>query len=260
MAYLHAQDAPPVDITEDDSASEEDMDAESDASSEDDSSDIEISTEGRTAEEIEAIKKSLGMSGEIESPKKKTETKRDETVMTLEEVQEFIYSLPAAKDAIDIPVSEEASWQKIYDIYSRQIAYRESAKKLRASLEARQESFAEPRTKIINAYKENLKKVYAAERAAYQESLASDKKNSKKTASTMKKSGDDEEKIKSSTASETDEDGKKEKVASAPKPKKQAPEEDIGLKEQEIPTTAEEGKKKKVITAENAPDFDPSNL
>ncbi len=270
VSYLYAQDAPPVDIVEDDSPSDESVEDDSSAeegvddedvsnTEEDDSSDISFNTDGKTEEEIAAIKKSLGMVKEAKVASKSVE--EDEPVMTLEELQEYIYSLPAAKDAIDIPISEEASWRKIYDIYSRQIAYRESAKKLRASLEARQESFAEPRTEIIAKYKENLKKVYASERAAYEENLEDEKKEKKKkkkTSGNKKSSGSVKEKMTS--AKKVPDDGKDKKSVGSPKDKQGKPKEDVKLEEQDIPPKEGDVADRKVITSEDAPDFDPSNL
>ncbi|MGH1404639.1 MAG: hypothetical protein ACRBDL_10390 [Alphaproteobacteria bacterium] len=192
--------------------------------------------------------------------------KEKEKPLTLEEAQDLINSLPTAKDAIGGTVKIESSWQKYYDFYGRQIAYRERVKELRASLEARRVSFEEPRTPVIERYRETLEKVYAAETAAYQEDVS----QSGKPVTKKRK------KRKSKNNYPTKEDVRKAKEAKKDKNSTSAPEvedermaavdsdvrdDDVGLKEQDVPAQeGDEDVKKKVVTSEDAPEFDPSNL
>lgn len=166
----------------------------------------------------------------------------DEDVMTLEEAQDYINSLPTAADATSGSVKEEAS-QERYDIYSRQMAYREHAKKFRAMLEARRKSFERPRTKLVERYRETLDKVYAAEAAAYEKEMQEESRADAKE--------DSEE--HGANLVEVEEDAR---------PGTEA-EQAGGVKEQVVPEYDEEGKeviKKRVVTPQDAPDFDPEKL
>lgn len=174
----------------------------------------------------------------------------EEKVMTLEESRDFVMSGSTAKDAVGGPVSTTPAADH-YDLYARQLAYREHAKDMRASLDQRRENYEKPRIDLIENYRDAQEKVFAAETAAYQEQV--DKENA-----ADKEDGDtiaDEDMPKVMDTSDTDnKDMSEEKTASA--------DGDKGLTEKPIPAEPGEegGPKKKVVTTEDAPDFDPSNL
>lgn len=168
----------------------------------------------------------------------------DGGVLTLEEAQALIYERPAANDAIgggEVPLSDLG----IYNIYARQLAYRESAKKFRASLEARRVSFEEPRTAVVEEHREIVDKVYEAESAAFQKSL---------------EEGDDS-KEKPRMIEQRQEQAKQENVEKMDMAKTDMSDNDTSesLKEMPVPSD-DETVRRKVVTDPEAPDFDPSKL
>ncbi|MCK5374296.1 MAG: hypothetical protein KAJ40_03345 [Alphaproteobacteria bacterium] len=164
--------------------------------------------------------------------------------LTLEEADHAIAALPGAKDAVKGPIDTHVDGN-VYDIYGRQLSYREGSKEFRTSIETRRDNFAEPRAVLIEQYEETRDKVYAAETAAYQQNI-------------------------SETELTHDKAEKQIPVAITEQPKFEAPavevteSEGVGLKEQEIPEGKSEAGaqliKRKVITAEDAPKFDPAKL
>ena len=105
------------------------------------------------------------------------EEKERMRVLTLDEAEDLIHEAPSADDAVTGTVSPESL--DFYDIYARQLAFRESAKDLRASLEVRRESFEEPRLGVLENHRDVVPKVHAAETAAYLKETAGDDKKSK---------------------------------------------------------------------------------
>ena len=169
----------------------------------------------------------------------------EDSVPTLDQAKKIINSSSAAKDAVGgtVPLNPNT----YYDIHGRQLAYRENAKALRASLEARRKDFERPRTEIVEKHRSNVEKVYAAETAAYLD----EQSESDESGSDMM----DEDLFDEETASM---DGAVEETQTAAVDEESAG----GLSEQEIPTVSgEEGPiKRKVVTSDDAPNFDPANL
>ncbi|PCI55592.1 MAG: hypothetical protein COB36_08205 [Alphaproteobacteria bacterium] len=163
--------------------------------------------------------------------------------LTIEEIKALIASLPTAGDVVKGAVSPKA--QGFYDIYGRQVAFRESAQELRASLDVRRDNFEAPRVKAIDGYRDTVIQVYKAESATAQDDQGDEE-------SAVKKDEDDD----SVTISVEDSD---EKVASSDDMQE---EEEPGLMEKPIPSDSdEEGlPKKKVVMPDDAPEFDPANL
>lgn len=170
---------------------------------------------------------------------------KEEEVLSPEEAKSLIDNLPTAKDAVTGTIPTDSS-VGAYDIYGRQLSYRESAKELRNSIEIRRENFEAPRLDNIEQYRDVKEKVYAAESKAFQDKLkeeeelkAKSKADSKANSEETKK--DDVVKVVSSSEDAAD---------------------DEHLKEQEIPPKdgEEVTKKKKVVTSPDAPDFDPKNI
>ena len=177
--------------------------------------------------------------------------------LTLDEAKALINSLPTARDVVSGTVSTEAPG--FYDIYGRQISFRESAKDLRASLDERRENFSAPSMKALEGYRGTVTQVYEAETSAYQDSLGSEEDAAAKK--------DDEDSMAVSVevfddAAENAEDtsaSDEEEVASSDDTQD---EEEPGLMEKPIPSDSdEEGMpKKKVVMPDDAPEFDPANL
>lgn len=172
--------------------------------------------------------------------------------LTLEETKALIASLPTAGDVVTGAVSTKA--QGFYDIYGRQVAFRESAKKLRTSLDERRENFETPRVKAIDGYRGTVTQVYAAESADYQANLGDSADED--DAAAVKK----DEKDSVTVSVEVSDDAENaEEVASSDDTQE---EEEPGLMEKPIPSDSdEEGMpKKKVVMPDDAPEFDPANL
>lgn len=158
-----------------------------------------------------------------------------DAVLSLEGAKDLIANLPTAKDAVSGPVPETPKAQ-MYDIYGRQLAFRENAKELRASLEARRVNFETPRVDVLERYRESQEKIYAAESKAYQDELASADVNI-------------DEDVADESEDKPEEDG----------PAIDAVDPEI-LKEQIIPTDKDDNVIKKVISPGDAPEFDPQVL
>lgn len=182
----------------------------------------------------------------------------DEEVLTLDEAKALIATRPGAKDATNEVVKDFSL--KFYDIYGRQLQYRENSKEFRAMLETRRYSYQRPYVEIRDAFDDVRKKVYEAERAAYQAQIEAYNKS-----------------INSKTQDAKEEEPVMAKPVSLPQPDEpiNAPAADDSgedaedgspvLREEDIPSDegadAEEGvPKKKVVVSDDAPDFDPSNL
>ena len=220
------------------------------------------------------------------SSKKDTQKKGDDEVLTPEQAKAMIDSWSTSKDAVGGTVNTRAARQEIYDFYSRQIAFREKSKKFTESLLARQKSFAEPRTKIINQYKENLDKIYKAESKVYQEEVSKQKgkktkrkvsavdqelldrlrnKNIREKSPAKEKSGDVEAVAKTAAPKMPGDDVTATGEADAAKEDMSSSSEDASesqapaLAEKEIPSE-DDSVKKKVVMPDDAPDFDPSKL
>ena len=160
-------------------------------------------------------------------------------VPTIEEAQAALNALPGAKDAVKGEVKGKPD-DKVYDIYGRQLSYREGAKKYRESLDKRRENFAKPRTKMIEEYKKTRDMIYAAETAEYQKKLNEEQENEKANTGARKlPTGEALSAVQEDSFAE-----------------------EIGLKEQRIPGEDSEMQKvrKKVVTAGDAPEFDPARL
>ncbi len=134
--YAHAQDSAIDDMLPEEVVLDEDVESEEDANHETSNSEIE----------------------EVENDK----------VLNLEEVKALIESIPTSSDAVKGTVSTDID-NEYYDIYGRSLAFRESAKELRASIDERRAVFEVPRIEILELYRYSKEKVYAAEMAAYNE-------------------------------------------------------------------------------------------
>ncbi len=84
--------------------------------------------------------------------------------ITIDEAKKLIESFSSSSDVVFYEVGIPD--YEFYDIYGRSLAFRESAKKLRASLEKRREAFEGPRVEVIEKYREVKGKVYSAEAEA----------------------------------------------------------------------------------------------
>lgn len=178
----------------------------------------------------------------------------DDAPLSLEEARSLIDSMPGADYATSGSV-EEAVPQDYYDIYGRQIQFRENAKKFRAMLEARRKSFRAPQLNSLDEYRSVLNKLYEAEMVDYQNNLSKleDEDGAMEEKDAMHKNVS-VDKIKPKMSEEDMEDMASNDVESSE-------DEDGGLKEEPIPNDIEEdGTKKKVVTSDDAPDFDPSDL
>ncbi len=154
---------------------------------------------------------------------------------TMQEAKEALEALPGAKHAVKgkVPVGKKKT---IYDIYGRQLAYREGAKEYRESLDKRRDAFAKPRTKMIEDYRKTRDIIHAAETAEYRKKLNAENEDAMVSEAPRLPTGEAYNAV----------------VEYAPAT------EEIGLREQRIPTDVSE--RKKVVTAGNAPEFDPARL
>ncbi len=168
-----------------------------------------------------------------------------ERALSLDEVQSLISELGTGGDATagTVPVDVDSA---SYDIYARQIAYRENVKAFRQSLDERRENYQSSYIDQKTAYQSLMEKVYKAEIAAYQKSLGKEKPSKKKSIGQVVAEVSDAPDMSDAGADDAD------AVA----------ENDEGLKEADIPPQeGEEGKvKKKVVTSDDAPDFDPADV
>ncbi|MFP4386005.1 MAG: hypothetical protein ACLFP8_03495 [Alphaproteobacteria bacterium] len=164
----------------------------------------------------------------------------------LKEARGVLNSFPSTKDAVTGTI-DTTPIDDPYDIYMRQLAYREGAKKYRASLEARREKFAAPREKLINRYHRVRDGLYAAEASVYQTAVSERKAEGGKPAAASKpKAG----------SSSSEDAGRSQAVEDNIQEK-------TGLTERKIPGGSERGEQvvqRKVITSEDAPSFDPAKL
>ncbi len=176
------------------------------------------------------------------------EDDKSEKALSLDEVKALIEGLSTYGDATAGVVPEETGLS-FYDIYARQIAYRDNTKAFRASLEARREKYKDIYIDKRNASKDVMEKVYKAEIAAYQKELASQGEVSKEEGVKEAKSG----------MSETEEPN--EELEDTSGEVEEADSEGALIEEAIPPKNGEEEKvKKKVVTSDDAPDFDPSDL
>ncbi len=161
-----------------------------------------------------------------------------DAVLSLEEAKDLIANLPTAKDAVSGSIPEIPQVE-MYDIYGRQLAFRESAKELRSSLDARRENFETPRVEVLERYRESKEKIYAAESKAYQDEIAAADVNIDEDVADKSEDNLD---VDVQVIDEVD-----------------AVDTDV-LKEQVIPTDEDEHVVKKVISSGGAPEFDPKAL
>lgn len=154
---------------------------------------------------------------------------------TLEEARRALEAMPGAKEAVTGEISTKVEGE-IYDFYGRQLAYREGVKKYRASLDKRRENFSAPSMQALRKYQQTRDLIFAAETADYQRRLHEQKNKQANTGVHKLPAGE---------------------AASAVLAEDVA--EEIGLKEQEVPSDTQEVKRK-VVTAGDAPEFDPARL
>ena len=192
-------------------------------------SDADVSSDNEEDSDIQAVQDEV-ISEEKGIPK----------APTLEEARAALAMLPGARDATKGRLGGKTN-QNIYDIYGRQLAYREGVKEYRKELDERREEFSKPRTKMIGEYQKTRDMIYAAETAEYQKKLNEEKSEKAKV---------DVHKLPTGEALSAIQD---EEVAEA-----------LGLKEQEIPSDVSESEaqkvKRKVVTTDDAPVFDPARL
>ncbi len=176
---------------------------------------------------------------------KADEAINEEEILSLEQAKELIFKDNSAKDAVGGTVKPSPK-NKYYDIYMRQLAYRENAKEFTKSIKERQVAFEEPRIEAIKEHDAIVEKVYVAESADYQKNLE-ESSNEDKLENTQKN------KISISEASSN---------SSTANTNNASPDTKTGVLKEEIipPQNGDEEKIKKVITSEDAPDFDPANL
>ena len=164
----------------------------------------------------------------------------EEKIYTVEEVKGMIDALPTAGDAMKGEVKQNAS-DEYYDIHGRQLAYRENAKELRASLDSRREIFEKPRLDVIDRHRDVVEKVYVAEMAAYQELISEEDDMIMVISDDIIKNNEKTVAVKSDVV-----------------------EDDSAVEVIEKTIPAKEGEdssvRRKVVMPSNAPDFDPSNL
>ncbi len=173
----------------------------------------------------------------------------EEEILTLQEAAALVNSRDTAKDAVGGDVG--SAYVEYYDLYSRQLSFREKSKIFRASLESRRVAFEAPRSELMDEHKEIERKVFAAETAAYQAYLQEMSEEG-----TEDDSGDDRQVI-------SVKDGKavEAKAGKAVEAKAQASGEEPHVKEISITENEPNGRvKKNIYMPEDAPDFDPENL
>ncbi|PCJ97852.1 MAG: hypothetical protein COA45_09195 [Zetaproteobacteria bacterium] len=175
-------------------------------------------------------------------------------VLTLEEARHLVGNLPTARDAVTGVVPTKS--KEFYDIYGRQIAFREGAKELRASLDERRENFSAPNVEALEGYRDTVKKVYTAEAVAYQASEVEDSEDDTAAAQ------EDEESMMVSVDVSDDADTIEDVPVSEEEAASVDDVEEPGLMEKMLPSdSVEEGTpKKKVVTSDDAPEFDPADL
>lgn len=172
----------------------------------------------------------------------------DTPALSAQGAKDLIASMPGAKDATKGYVEEDVP-QDFYDIYGRQLQYRENAKEFRSMLEGRRLSFTTPHVTARTLYRDNLAEVYKAESASYQEDIAGEDNDGPMSTQDMMgdKSLDVDDTglvdVVDDIMDESDDvDGLKEEVVSS----------DDDVMDGET--------MKKVITSDDAPEFDPTDL
>jgi hypothetical protein len=194
---------------------------------------VDLST-GMDIEEVMNAEEMMEDDADIQAMQDEMESEDPDRPPTLEEAKAALDALPGSKHATKgtVPLSKN---NEVYDMYGRQLAYREGAKAYRESLDKRREAFAKPRTDRIDAYNKTREMIYAAETAEYQRKLNEEREEMKASEAHKLPTGEVYDAVV--------EDGLAE---------------EIGLKEQRIPT--DPSQRKKVVTAGNAPAFDPARL
>lgn len=156
---------------------------------------------------------------------------------SIEEAREALENLPGSKDAVKGPVNKEVNVEA-YDIYGRQLSYREGAKEYRKSIDKRRKNFARPREELIENYQKTRDMIYAAETVEYQESFNKQR----------------EDKVREGRARELPVDADVGEIDLQE-------EEAVELKEQKIPGSSKmQAARRTVVTTKDAPDFDPARL
>lgn len=202
---------------------------------------------------------------EDNKPKKRTSRKKSEA-QVLQEVKAEVMGAPTASSALSGRVNENPS-VGIYDMYSRQLAFRENAKDLRQSIENRRDNFEKPRVVYLDEYRERMKKVYDAESAVYQKDLKSETSSAKKKKKTDRKTRAKAKRLKmkkeaEAVAARRRSKNSSESPSSQEKGHMHHANDTDGLQEHDIPqgSVGDKKPKRKVITSHDAPDFDPGNL
>lgn len=195
-----------------------------------------------TASDIQA------MQNEFLPQEKMAQEEESDEPLTLDEAKELIKTQPGAKDAIGGEIETKVP-QELYDIYGRQLAYRENAKLFRKSLNERRKNFEKPHEEMVDRYHSVRDKVYEAETAAYQAAL--DDETPQDLAPTKELN----------VATEKTE----EHIKETHQPVEQAPLSEKELKEQKVLGTSwgkneDIAVRRKIITAKDAPAFDPLKL
>lgn len=174
----------------------------------------------------------------------------DKPALSAQGAKDLIASMPGAKDATEGYVEEEIP-QDFYDIYGRQLQYRENAKEFRSMLEGRRLSFTTPHVTARTLYRDNLAEVYRAESATYQEDIADEGASKNGAMSTQD--------MASGESLDVDDTGLVDVVDDI---LEKADDVD-GLKEEAVSSdvdAADGETMKKVITSDDAPEFDPADL
>ena len=177
-------------------------------------------------------------------------TEEEEEPLSLQEAAALVNAQKTASDAVGGSVSGAVTGY--YDIYARQLSFREKTKVFRGSLENRRIEFEDHRIPSLDAYKDVREEVYRAETAAYQAAILA---------------AEDEE----YGMMEDEEEMKPKKKQKAAEPEmvsyddqEAADEDNVPVKEipvrQDDQAESDVSVKKKVVTSDDAPDFDPQNL
>lgn len=190
--------------------------------------------ENATPEDVDIIVEDENIDNKDSNNKDEEDGVSEGKVLDMDKAKSLIKDLPTAPDAVTGTVPK-SSVLKYYDIYGRTLAFRESAKDLRASLDKRRDIFEKPRTETIESYRNSKEKIYAAEMAAFDKGQNIGINDTKVNDTEV--SGEDHVLTKDMSVNE----------------------EEVGVIEKDIPSD-DKTVKKTVVTSEDAPDFDASKL
>lgn len=184
----------------------------------------------------------------------------EDPILTLEEAKMLIATRRGAKDATSEVVKDFSL--EFYDLYSRQLQYRENAKEFRAMLETRRYSYQRPYVETRDDFNYVRRKVYEAEREAYQAEIeALNKALSAQAVKNDEQGIKKDENIKKVSMPAPDEPVKD--YVGAESEGREAGDDAPGIQERDIPqdeTAKADAGNKKVIVPADAPDFDPADL